>query len=1220
MVPIAQSNETKETLKWKIIDLYEYLLENQDQDNAFKVEQLARKLATWDFTIAFCGHFSAGKSTMINQVLGEKLLPSSPIPTSANLVKVKAGEDYAKVFFKHGKPRLYLAPYDYNLVKNYCKDGDLINEVEISYSKTSLPPHTIIMDTPGIDSADDAHRIATESAIHLADLVFYVMDYNHVQAEQNFLFVKELTEAGKEVNLVINQIDKHREEEVSFTEFQQATAAAFAAWGVKPSRIFYTSMRENEHPFNEFHEFQQFIFKKIADKDFYLLHSIANSLKKITKDYLTQKEISEEQKIEAARERLDLLPTAKRQEISRSYQAIQDEINRAKTAVDYSKLAFNLEIDKIIKNAYLLPFETRALAEAYLTARQPDFKAGFLFAKQKAENERQLRLDRFYQDILTRAKAQLEWHIREYIVHFLKEAEIDAPDVLAEVQSFSITFSPELLKNVVKPGAGLTGAYVLQYTNDVADEIKAVAKKQLVPLKRALFETFEAIHSRKIKKLEKSFIEVEQFYHAHQALQDKEIQMESERLKIKELLQRKVFREDRNHLFEMVQEEVEIVSGGKTNSAGTDIKLPIQTVERKNDSVRSYIPSSSESESSNQLQTVSAALRKISKLIEELPGFQKTAKDLMEKAGRLEHKGFTVALFGAFSAGKSSFANALMGEIVLPVSPNPTTAAINKILPVNDQYNHETVLVYFKAPAAMLEDVNHSLKIFGLTAADFIEAFRAIDQAFSSAVEVDDGLKKIHSSFLQAFRKGFDRYGEFLGTVYQTTTSEFSEFVANEEKSCFVESIELYYDCELTRKGITLVDTPGADSINARHTGVAFNYIKNADAILFVTYYNHAFSKADREFLIQLGRVKESFQLDKMFFIINAIDLAENEEEKETVESYVASQLQTYGIKKPHLYPLSSLIALANPIDERSGLPQFKTGFHSFIDHDLTGMTIAAAEVERKRVLNQLDRLILRSKEEEAVKRQRQVDSESEKRQIQAVLSGQSVENLQSQLTHEAEELLYYCKQRVFFRFEEFFKESFNPAVLKKDGRNLKVTLQESLDELLKSIGFDFAQEMRATTVRLDRFAESALKDFQAILVRRLSEINPDLSFPSFEYKEEDQLLFDNAFQDLDKQMFKKALEYFRNTKAFFEKNEKKMMSEEIYARLQQSADEYLQEQLERIRTYYQAVLEREVNRLVADMTGQAEDYYFSLMSTLNGEVLLDVLVRIQREAPIDKF
>ena len=42
------------------------------------------------------------------------------------------------------------------------------------------------MDTPGVDSTDDAHRISTESALHLADIVFYVMDYNHVQSELIF--------------------------------------------------------------------------------------------------------------------------------------------------------------------------------------------------------------------------------------------------------------------------------------------------------------------------------------------------------------------------------------------------------------------------------------------------------------------------------------------------------------------------------------------------------------------------------------------------------------------------------------------------------------------------------------------------------------------------------------------------------------------------------------------------------------------------------------------------------------------------------------------------------------------------------------------------------------------------------------------------------------------------------------------------------------------------
>ena len=114
----------------------------------------------------------------------------------------------------------------------------------------------------------------------------------------------------------------------------------------------------------------------------------------------------------------------------------------------------------------------------------------------------------------------------------------------------------------------------------------------------------------------------------------------------------------------------------------------------------------------------------------------------------------------------------------------------------------------------------------------------------------------------------------------------------------------------MTRLGVTFVDTPGADSINARHTGVAFDYIRNADAVLFVTYFNHAFAKADREFLIQLGRVKDAFELDKMFFVVNAIDLAESEEEANLVKQYVQDELQRFGIRFPRVYGVSSLQGL----------------------------------------------------------------------------------------------------------------------------------------------------------------------------------------------------------------------------------------------------------------------------------------------------------------------
>ena len=408
---------------------------------------------------------------------------------------------------------------------------------------------------------------------------------------------------------------------------------------------------------------------------------------------------------------------------------------------------------------------------------------------------------------------------------------------------------------------------------------------------------------------------------------------------------------------------------------------------------------------------------------------------------------------------------------MLPVSPNPMTAAINKIKPINGSYQHGTVIIQVKTADAMLEDVNHALKLFDLSAESLAGACKQIEE-LQGDLSQQGAAEKTNYTFLKAVSRGYALFYEQLGTVLTTTVYEFSDYVALEEKSCFVEWIDLYYDCPLTRQGITLVDTPGADSINARHTGVSFDFIKNSDAILFVTYYNHAFSKADREFLIQLGRVKDSFQLDKMFFMINAIDLAENEEETQTVVEYVQQQLIKYGVRNPHLYPLSSIQALREKQEKStidvSGLPDFEDDFYHFITSDLANMAVAASENELCRVSRVVEKLIASTQEDAVIKQQKRSHIQDEKAVITEVLVGQTAETLQNRLYQECDELIYYIKQRVFFRFGEFFKDSFNPTLLRDDGRNLKKVLQNALGELLEQMGFDFAQELRATTVRLE--------------------------------------------------------------------------------------------------------------------------------------------------------
>ena len=299
-------------------------------------------------------------------------------------------------------------------------------------------------------------------------------------------------------------------------------------------------------------------------------------------------------------------------------------------------------------------------------------------------------------------------------------------------------------------------------------------------------------------------------------------------------------------------------------------------------------------------------LRVAAQAVQDIIGFKKLSHSLITRAERLEKNLFTVALFGAFSAGKSSFANALMGEMVLPVSPNPTTAAINRILPPNSSNPHGTVKVKLKTVTDMTSDVIESLKVFELNATNLEESIQKINELTPEDVTPT---AKPHFSFLKVFVRGYGDSADKLGEEIIVDLNAFKAFVAKEDKACFVEWIELYYDCPLTAQGIMLVDTPGSDSINARHTGVAFEYIKNADAVLFVTYYNNAFSNADKEFLIQLGRVKSTMEKE-MFFIVNAADLAKTSSELNEVVTHIKTNLVSCGIIQPRIYPVSSQTAL----------------------------------------------------------------------------------------------------------------------------------------------------------------------------------------------------------------------------------------------------------------------------------------------------------------------
>ncbi len=1162
---------------------------NDDEDRFKKTALFAKKLIDKEYTIGFAGHFSAGKSSMINALTGEDLLPSSPIPTSANIVKVKkTDKDYAIIHMTDGTAVKYGGHGFPAAVKSFSKDGAAVSLVEIGHTGSNLPEGITVMDTPGVDSTDDAHRLSTESALHLADLVFYTMDYNHVQSELNFRFTKELMRYNDNVYLIINQIDKHRDSELPFADFKKSVEDSFKMWGVVPKGIFYTSLKELTHPHNDFSNVKAIVDGSMENWQERLVDNAKQTLLKLNDEH---KQFLVDEVVERKNNFAEIVS-----EDEWTMQAeLEGEALEAKKMLDllsgdsFSR-GFEKERNNLLQGAAITPYETRELLKEYLESLSSRFKVGIMFGAKKTAEERERRKNALAENMGKLVHAQIEVHLKTLMKKSLKEAGILTDEQSLVIDEIDMTIPFSDIENEFNVSDTITGDTVLNYAERMRTIIQTAFRRltdewkhEMAQIALASGNENTGILEQKVYRLNEKLFAIGQVSEIEAQLAKLENEVESPTLtkQVEALLQQWNKRETLR-MVEFNESEEEVIP------------------EKKQESVDESEQSNQESSDSDSV--VEHAVH-IANSVEAIPGFLETADYLRKKADRLDGQEFTVALFGAFSAGKSSFSNALIGENVLPVSPNPTTAAINRIRPVSPGVEDKTADILLKTEERMTEDVLRSFEVLGVVVSSLEEAFKKADDALNA--ELTDENLHIHKAFITAFKKGYSVYRQALGTVINVKREEFVKFVAEEDRSCFVESIDFYYDCELTRKGITLVDTPGADSINARHTDVAFEYIRNADAILFVTYYNHAFARADREFLVQLGRVKDAFELDKMFFIVNAIDLATDKEEAEAVKTFVGDELRKFGIRNPRVHGISSLQALEAKNENRTDefMAPFEEEFHHFLQHDLKGLAVKALEEETAKTIERLASLITRTETNRTRKAERMEELNKLEGEVRQHFAINFTQVLTKATHNELSELVYYILQRVFLRFGDFFKEAYSPSVFVNNSTDR--ALKGALAETVQMIGFDLTQELKVTNLRMLNFMKKQLNDRQRMEIAKLNDKDSSIAPSPYESEDADMLSFGVPYADAD--AYASVNRLFKNQKAFFEKGERDILKARLEELLKTDASIYLGQERELLERWTDQWIDSEAEGLRQHLLKESLNQIASERTLLQGTEQLGV-------------
>ncbi len=245
------------------INLFSTAIENlkksvEDKTLRDKLELIPEKIKNQKFSIGITGVMNAGKSTMLNALLGKEILGTSVIPETANLTLIKyAKEPSAKVNFwnknewksietssevlENMKPfiketkehfgdklseyittdgRSYEISIDelpsFTSAEHSDKKCNLVKSVELYTDLKFVENGVEIVDTPGLDDPVIQREEITKSYVSGCDLMMHLMNVNQSATEKDIEFITDtlLYQNVARLLVVITRIDTVGESEL----------------------------------------------------------------------------------------------------------------------------------------------------------------------------------------------------------------------------------------------------------------------------------------------------------------------------------------------------------------------------------------------------------------------------------------------------------------------------------------------------------------------------------------------------------------------------------------------------------------------------------------------------------------------------------------------------------------------------------------------------------------------------------------------------------------------------------------------------------------------------------------------------------------------------------------------------------------------------------------------------------------------------------------------
>ena len=221
-------NDLSSQIKGQLIDLCEKTLSyaqtkefpDATKDIGFSLGNLRNEI----FDVVVCGEVKKGKSSFINAIIGERILPvDTKVATSQAFRIVNSNKQAFYLVFTDGTKQ----EVERDDLENYGSQvridkngepitfGKIVDYMEVHTPIPFLPQSVVLVDTPGLGAIYANHATVTKRHLAKASAVIFILDPTNPITEPEISFLNEVTCITPNVLLVMTKQDNYDEEYIN---------------------------------------------------------------------------------------------------------------------------------------------------------------------------------------------------------------------------------------------------------------------------------------------------------------------------------------------------------------------------------------------------------------------------------------------------------------------------------------------------------------------------------------------------------------------------------------------------------------------------------------------------------------------------------------------------------------------------------------------------------------------------------------------------------------------------------------------------------------------------------------------------------------------------------------------------------------------------------------------------------------------------------------------